>query len=106
MISLDRLLRHISENSIGAAKGDDRHLREEQTDFAESVRTAKSTDHRNHWGQPQYQPHSRDTHGPVDGRPRVVGQILAEETFRRRLLGSTMSCPNDKSRGAGARADI
>ena len=46
-ICLDRLLRHIGEDSVGAAEGDDRHLGEEQPLCEEhAVGAAENADHR------------------------------------------------------------
>ena len=77
-IVLDRLLRHVGEHRIGAAKGDDRHLREEQPDLAEGVAGAENGDDRDDRGQPQREPERRDAQGAADGRAGMLRQLVAE----------------------------
>jgi hypothetical protein len=106
-IGLDRLLRHIGEDGVGAAEGDDRHLGKEDADLAKGVPGAERRDDRNDRHQPQREPERRDPQGAPDRWPDVLGQVLAEQAVAcGGRPGGPVAAPDDKSGGAGAGADI
>src|SRR5207302_5169944 len=105
-ISLDRLLRHVGEHRIGAAEGDDRHLREEQADLAEGVAEAEGRDDRDDRAEPQHEPDRRYLERPSDGRPGMLGEVLAEPALPgRSRTGWAVPLADDERRRAGAGAD-
>src|SRR5207237_4943045 len=105
-LELSRVLRHVGEHRKGAAKGDYRHLREEQADIAEGVAEAEGREDRDHRPEPQCEPDRRNPQRASDGRPRMLGQILAETTLPgRSRTGWAVPPADDKSRRAGAGAD-
>ena len=107
-IGLDRLLRHVGEHGIGAAEGDDGHLREEDADIAEDVdrcRAAPAMIAITGTSQ-SAKPDRRDPQRTRDRRPRMLGQFLAEQAFGRApCLRGAMPAADLKRARSRARAD-
>ena len=77
-IGTDRLLGNIGEHGIGAAKGDDRHLAEEQGDVAEHIAAAERDQEEGDRSQPEHQKDGGNLERPSRGRSRMGRCVLAE----------------------------
>ena len=72
-MGLDRLLRHIREQCVGAAEADDRELGEERADAHQHMARAKRKHGKQHRRPPGNQPDDSRDHG----LPPAVGRRLA-----------------------------
>ncbi len=61
MVGLDRLLSHIGEHRICAAKGDDRHLAVESRNHGENVLRPEHDEQEGERAQPKRQARGRDS---------------------------------------------
>ena len=77
-IGTDRLLGNIGKHGIGAAKGDDRHLAEEQGYVAEHIAAAERDQEEGDRSQPEHQKDGSNLERPSRGRSRMGGRVLAE----------------------------
>ena len=107
-IGLDRLLRHVGEHRIGAAEGDDRHLREEQADLAEGVAGAERRDDRDDRAPATARarpPRPATRARSSAARARAVPRRAGSRSVASAAAGRTVPPADDERRRAGARAD-
>ncbi len=78
-VGAHRLLRHVGEHGIGAAEGDQSHLREEDADVGEYVARTQGEHQHRHRRQPERQRDRPRHQRAAPGRGRHPGHLRAEQ---------------------------
>src|SRR5258708_33983061 len=80
MVSLDRLLSHISEHRVGTAERDDRHLAVKGGDRGEDVWQPEPDEEDGERAQPKQKAGGRDSEEAGERRPDMIGNAALENS--------------------------